>query len=156
MAGSCATDACEPCQVLTEAALSESVCVPRVCLAGATGKRTVRRGAFKEWVHGFFKKFSVTFLVTLFFYTVNCLSRPAGGANALPAEAASDAVFCTLKPAFAPGRGQTFPALAASGAVFLRNKPAFVPGRGRAKAFRQEPTRFQLQTVLTLFFSFSF
>lgn len=35
--GSCATHACEPCQVLTEAALSGKLRVPRVCLVGATG-----------------------------------------------------------------------------------------------------------------------
>ena len=58
MAGSRATDACEPCQVLTEAALSELICVPRACLAGATGQSTVRSRAFKEWVHGFSDKTS--------------------------------------------------------------------------------------------------
>ena len=134
MAGSCATDACEPCQVLTEAALSESVCVPRVCLAGATGKRTVRRGAFKEWVHGFFKKFSVIFLMTLFFYTLNRLLCPAGAKFfRLWLQAA---LFFVRKTSFrARQKPILLPAMAASGAVFLYVKNGFRSRQG-LKSFR--------------------
>ena len=134
MAGSCATDACEPCQVLTEAALSESVCVPRVCLAGATGKRTVRRGAFKEWVHGFFKKFSVISLLALFFYTLNRLLCPAE-AKILPAAAASDAVFCTQNQLSRPAEAHTPSGYGCKWRCFLYVKNGFRSRQG-LKSFR--------------------
>ena len=47
MAGSCAISGREPCQVLTEAALSGNADVPRVSLAGVTC-RTYRPGARVE------------------------------------------------------------------------------------------------------------
>lgn len=43
MAGSCATHTCESCQILTEAALSGELRVPRVYLTGATGRNTARK-----------------------------------------------------------------------------------------------------------------
>lgn len=54
MIGSRATDSCEPCQVLTEAALSSIVGVPRGCLIGATCWVPARECPSKGWVRGIF------------------------------------------------------------------------------------------------------
>lgn len=54
MIGSRATGGCEPCQVLTEAALSSIGGVPRGRLIGATCRVSARECPSKGWVRGFF------------------------------------------------------------------------------------------------------
>lgn len=70
MGGSRAIGRCEPCQVLTEAALNRLCGVPRVDLQGATGRATTRSRLSKNGCAIYRNEYSRARFVRLFFSEV--------------------------------------------------------------------------------------